>query len=211
MDNKAKIANRITSARKKMGITIKELAIRTETLSAARISNWEQGTRSPGPEEAKLLAGVLSVAASWILGLTDNPEGEILFPVKSLPRAVSPFKLNELTPACFSIEENAEKNLLLDRNNQETSHAAIITDNSMQPDFSMGDIVIFNTRAKPKPGDVVLAWLPSRKETVLRLYAETGDSLFQLLASNSLWAPILVKGKSDAEILGVVVEHRRYF
>ena len=75
MNFKEIIASRITQARKAKGITIKELSIRTETLSPARISNWEQGTRSPGPEEAKLLSKSLDVAASWLLNLTDNPKG----------------------------------------------------------------------------------------------------------------------------------------
>lgn len=47
-------------------------------LGAARIGNWEQGTRSPGPEEAMVLSKELRVAASWLLCLTDDPYGERL-------------------------------------------------------------------------------------------------------------------------------------
>lgn len=64
-------------ARKANGLTIKVLAEMTG-LGAARIGNWEQGTRSPGPEEAKLLSSALNVASSWLLCLTDNPRGEWL-------------------------------------------------------------------------------------------------------------------------------------
>ncbi|WP_457604303.1 helix-turn-helix domain-containing protein, partial [Legionella pneumophila] len=73
MDIREQIGNRITKARKELGITIKELAERTAELSPARISNWEQGTRSPGPMEAKLLADQLNVSAAYLLCLTDNP------------------------------------------------------------------------------------------------------------------------------------------
>ncbi|HFC9291575.1 TPA: helix-turn-helix domain-containing protein [Legionella pneumophila] len=69
------IGSRITQARKANGLTIKVLAERTG-LGAARIGNWEQGTRSPGPEEAKTLSKDLRVAASWLLCLTDDPRGE---------------------------------------------------------------------------------------------------------------------------------------
>ncbi|WP_238143898.1 helix-turn-helix domain-containing protein [Legionella pneumophila] len=69
------IGSRITQARKANGLTIKVLAERTG-LGAARISNWEQGTRSPGPEEAKSLSKVLCVAASWLLCISDDPRGE---------------------------------------------------------------------------------------------------------------------------------------
>ncbi|HAU0992127.1 TPA: helix-turn-helix transcriptional regulator [Legionella pneumophila] len=75
MNMKKIIGSRITQARKANGLTIKVLAERTG-LGAARIGNWEQGTRSPGPEEAKTLSKDLRVAASWLLCLTDDPRGE---------------------------------------------------------------------------------------------------------------------------------------
>lgn len=71
------IGSRITQARKANGLTIKVLAERTG-LGAARIGNWEQGTRSPGPEEAMILSKELRVAASWLLALTDDVKGENL-------------------------------------------------------------------------------------------------------------------------------------
>ena len=77
MDIREQIGNRITRSRKALGITIKALSERIGSLSAARISNWEQGTRSPGPIEAKLLASELHVSASYLLCLTDSPEGEM--------------------------------------------------------------------------------------------------------------------------------------
>lgn len=69
------IGSRITQARKANGLTIKVLAERTG-FGAARIGNWEQGTRSPGPEEAKILSRELKVAGAWLLCLTDDPRGE---------------------------------------------------------------------------------------------------------------------------------------
>ncbi|HAT1766744.1 helix-turn-helix transcriptional regulator [Legionella pneumophila serogroup 1] len=75
MNMKKIIGNRITLARKANGLTIKELSERSG-LTASRIGNWEQGTRSPGPAEAKILSVILNVAASWMLCLTDNPSGD---------------------------------------------------------------------------------------------------------------------------------------
>ncbi|HAT1845538.1 TPA: helix-turn-helix transcriptional regulator [Legionella pneumophila] len=77
MNMKKIIGSRITQARKANGLTIKILAERTG-LGAARIGNWEQGTRSPGLEEALILSKELRVAASWLLCLTDNPLGELI-------------------------------------------------------------------------------------------------------------------------------------
>lgn len=77
MNIKKMIGSRITQARKANGVTIKVLAERTR-LGATRIGNWEQGTRSPGPEEAMTLSKELFVAASWLLCITDKPQGEWL-------------------------------------------------------------------------------------------------------------------------------------
>lgn len=77
MNMKKIIGSRITQARKANGLTIKVLAERTG-LGVARIGNWEQGTRSPGPEEAMVLSKELMVAASWLLGLTNDVTGEKL-------------------------------------------------------------------------------------------------------------------------------------
>lgn len=69
------IGSRITQARKANGWTIKILAEKTG-FGAPRIGNWEQGTRSPGPEETKILSRELKVAGAWLLCLTNNPRGE---------------------------------------------------------------------------------------------------------------------------------------
>lgn len=75
MNIKKIIGSRIAQARKANGLTVKVLAEKTG-LGAARIGNWEQGTRSPGPDEAKILSRELKVAGAWLLYLTDDPRGE---------------------------------------------------------------------------------------------------------------------------------------
>ena len=82
---KKMIGSRITQARKANGLTIKALAARTG-LGAARIGNWEQGTRSPGAAETKLLSEALNVAGAWLLCLTDDPRGEYIESNKLLNR-----------------------------------------------------------------------------------------------------------------------------
>ncbi len=56
----------------------------------------------------------------------------------------------------------------------------------------------------------MLAYFPAKKQTVLRKYGEAEGCLFQLLASNELWATLNVKGGDKDVVCGVVVEHRRY-
>jgi len=62
----------------------------------------------------------------------------------------------------------------------------------------------------PKPGDYVLVHLPDKKQSVLRLYGEAEGCLFQLLASNELWATVNVKKIDEVMVVGVMVERRGY-
>lgn len=45
--------------------------------------------------------------------------------------------------------------------------------------------------------------------TLLRKYGEVSVSVFQVLASNELWATVNVKLPEEAVVIGVVVEQRR--
>lgn len=69
---KEEIGRRIRGARDRQGWSLEELANRTGWLKKSRISNYEQGTRTPGPEEAMALGKALGVSAAWILCVDDE-------------------------------------------------------------------------------------------------------------------------------------------
>ncbi len=215
MDIREQIGNRITKSRKAMGITIKTLSERTKTLSPARISNWEQGTRSPGPVEAKLLAENLNVSASYLLCLTDNLQGELIHASGHGHRYIPVVAMNDAHQAKErAAGSNNDKTVVVDGFNKSQHSAALfavtVEDNSMHPTFNAGDLVVVDGELSAKPGDYVLAYLPAKKQSVLRKYGEADGCLFQLLASNALWATVSVKVVGDAEVIGVLVEHRRF-
>lgn len=224
MDIREQIGNRITKSRKTLGITIKELSARIGSLSAARISNWEQGTRSPGPNEAKMLAEELQVSASYILCLTESPQGEIFLAKGRGTRFVPVLTMKEAPHARELIQSKSEQSLLFDGyekavvvdhfNKSQASaclFAVVVEDSSMQGTFDGDSLVIVDADRVPSPGDYVLAYFPAKKQTVLRKYGEAEGCLFQLLASNELWATVNVKQNDEAVFCGVVVEDRRYF
>ena len=215
MDIREQIGNRITLARKTLGITIKTLSERTKNLSPARISNWEQGTRSPGPVEAKLLAQCLNVSASYLLCLTDNPQGELTHTSGHGHRFIPVLAIADAHCAKDLVTGmNTERTIVVDgfnkSQNSECLFAVTVEDNSMQPQFNVGDLVVVDAELLAKPGDYVLAYLPSKKQTVLRKYGEASGSVFQLLANNELWATVNVKQADEAVVIGVVVEHRQF-
>ena len=215
MDIREQIGNRITQARKTLGITIKTLSERTKNLSPARISNWEQGTRSPGPVEAKLLAQSLNVSASYLLCLTDNPQGELTHTSGHGHRFIPVLAMTDAHCAKELVAGlNTERTIVVDgfnkSQNSKCLFAVTVEDNSMQPQFNVGDLVVVDAELLVKPGDYVLAYLPSKKQTVLRKYGEASGSVFQLLANNELWATVNVKQADEAVVIGVVIEHRQF-
>ena len=220
MDIREKIGNRIVKARKELGISVKELAARTERLSPQRISNWEQGTRSPGPLEALLIARQLNVSPSYLLCLTDSPSGEITIPKKKGMQFIPVVPLNEALTAKAKVESNDfptyENVVMVDEYNKARQlgaplFAVQLDDASMKPEFDEGDIIVIAAGVTPKPCDYVLVFLPSKNQTVLRKYREADDCLFKLLANNEFWATLNVKKADEAIIIGVMVERRQYY
>lgn len=217
MSVKERIGNRIKEVRKAAGLTIKELAEKTGELSSARIGNWEQGTRSPGPTEARLLAKHLNVSASYLLCLTDNPHGELSHSANTGMRHIPVLDMKEAPHAAELIkglEHIASKSIVIDSFNKflnaDSLFAVVIEDNSMEPMIRTGSVVVINGTQLPKPGDYVLAYVVPKKQIVLRKYGEADNCLYQLLAHNDLWATITVREEKEVEVLGVAVEVRQY-
>lgn len=218
MDIKEQIGGRITKARKELGITIKELAARTGTLSAARISNWEQGTRKPDPIAAKALADILGVSASYLMCLTDSPHGELMQGSESKLRHIPILSMKETPHAKEILSQQEpfafEKTIVIDSFNLSIKSpalfAATVEDNSMQPELNPNDIVIVDGQLQPNPGQYVLVYLTEKKQTVLRRYGEADGCLFQLLPNSELWATVSIKQANEAQLMGVVTEIRRY-
>lgn len=228
MDIRKKIGVRILQSRKACDITIKELAERIGTLSAARISNWENGTRSPGPLEAKLLANALNVAASYLLCLSDDERGEIIVRESLLPRAVTIVSLadahqyakaSKKSPKSTSVFSDDLDKVSLEYKTKDlaskNAFAVVVGDNSMQPKFSSGDILIVDSDQTAQPGDFVLAHITSNDNNVIRKYREseqhsTKNKSFELIALNADWGSVRVSNANEAEILATVIEHREY-
>lgn len=80
MELTKRIGLRLREARKAKNLSLAALAARTSSLSKSRISNYEQGLRRMGLEEARELAAALdTVTATYLLCLDDEgqmSEGE---------------------------------------------------------------------------------------------------------------------------------------
>ena len=85
---------------------------------------------------------------------------------------------------------------------------------SMEPEFYEGDIVIIDSSIRPCPGDYVVARNAETFEATFKRYAvkgldDNGNDVFELVPLNTLF-PHLRSDQQPIEIVGVMVEHRRY-
>ena len=212
-DVKKEIGQRLTTARKeRLGITIKELALRTKTLSAQRISNWEQGTRSPGPVEAKLLGEHLNISPAYLLCLTDNPLGERIESQHKQNVSLSIFQLSQF-PHPHKTHPDVEKLTVYKKQNPlltENCIAFYVDDESMLPMFKPRDMIIIDSHRNYHPGNHIVCYHNQKKQVLLRQYKETEGAHYKLSAYNELWADITVTDNKAIDIIGVVIEHRSY-
>jgi SOS-response transcriptional repressor LexA len=85
--------------------------------------------------------------------------------------------------------------------------------NSMEPEFKEGDTIIIDPDIKPSPGDYVVA-RNADQEATFKKYRPRGRNaqgmdVIELVPLNEDY-PILRSDVSPLEIIGTLVEHRRY-
>ncbi|WP_115705923.1 helix-turn-helix domain-containing protein [Legionella sainthelensi] len=220
MNVKEKIGQRIKHERTTKGLTRKALAELTENLNISRINNYERGERTPGPEEITQLAKALEVSPAFLMGLSDDRDGEIsrnsgigtLIPLLDYKQACDPaFHIqkikNELHPEKITfvpVSPNIANEI------DENAFALQIKDNSMECEFRINDILIFNPSAKLNPGDFVAVKIENEDEIIIRKYKQLSvsktEQSFELIALNEDWANIQVNDqKIKCKIIACVI------
>lgn len=101
--------------------------------------------------------------------------------------------------------------LAVDSMLEEGSQAIEIETRAMEPMLEVGDRVIVSPGIKPNPGDLVCAVLTTDDQhvVVIRKYRPQTVSRFELAAINPDY-PTLSSGDVQLDLLGVVVEVRKY-
>jgi SOS-response transcriptional repressor LexA len=157
------------------------------------------------------IASVLGVNPLWL----QTGEGEPHAPLLSMTQ-VNLYKDTRQIPIIsykdilkfLSDEPFSTKGYLMSGTNTPAKRFAFeIEDNSMSPTFAPSDVVVVETDLEPRPGDYVVAKTP-KNLVLLRKYRCRGDG-FELVPENPDWG---VTSDSDGTVIvGVMVEHRRYW
>ncbi len=202
------IGSRIKSCRKQLHLTQHDLAKRLQGVSHAAISQWESDTTKPNAENLYDLSKVFGCDLAWLL-----KGGE------KTPQIVS-YMLNDSVKITILAQEELEKwdstqffdyprneYIMTDSNYSDFAFAYKIADDSMLPDFSLGDVVVINPDLSPQPGEFVIARYG--KMVVFRKFREAENNEFVLLPLNDDYAHISTN-QNETKILGTMVEHRIY-
>ncbi|WP_131778508.1 helix-turn-helix domain-containing protein [Legionella bozemanae] len=221
---KKEIGRRINEARKAKGLTLKELGTLAGDLKQTRLTNWEQGTRAPGPEEIKQLAVALDVSPSFLMCLSDemqtkkSKKPDHLIPLLDSRQACK-VRLHanadcepEFSEDIVFISVNSE--LLSELSNH--AFALKMADESMIPEIRANDVLIVDPDIKPKPGDFVMALLEGDESVIIRKYKQLSASKntpeYELIALNNDWADIHVDSNEvQARFIGCIVSLVRNF
>lgn len=205
----------IKTARTNRKLSQEELARRIGVTKGA-VSQWESGESAPSRKNQKALARELGISPAELeavlssgLSLLDAlPEGrEIPFLAwknlsqldNSKPRIKAKVQEDDLSGGVVVVDGNTPQDAI----------AASVDDDSMEPEFHPGDIIIFSASVTPRADDTVVAAVPDGH--VLRRYSprgvnKQGEAVFDLISASPDYDTI---SSSTAKLIGVVIEHRR--
>lgn len=216
---KKEIGKRIFEARKIKGLTLKTLGELTGGLKQTRLTNWEQGIRTPGPEEIKLLAQALDVSPAFLMCLSDEKQSK---QIKSPSQLIPLLDSRQACEAKLHIgairEQEGSSDVifisvstaLLPELSQE-AFALKIKDDSMMPEFRPNDVLVIDPSLSPKPGDYVIVIIENKQEVIVCKYKKLSyaSSEFELMTLNDNWPNIQAQSGIAVEVIGVVVQNIR--
>ena len=212
---KKEIGKRILEARKAQGLTLKELGERAGGLKQTRLTNWEQGTRAPGPEEIKLLAQVLDVSPAFLMCLSDERKVKKIKKHSHLIPLLDHHQAYDAKVHIDALRDQASSDnvalisvstMLLPELSAD-AFALKMVDESMTPEIRVGDVLVIDPGTKPRPSDFVVTLVEGEQDVIVRKYKQISASKeahqFELIALNDDWANIRVNScEVKAQIIG---------
>lgn len=204
------------SRMKKLGITQEQLAEKLGVTQGA-IGHWLNKRREPAMDVILNIMSVLDLKSinigvdGNIVG--DEPNMEMAqpdihrIPVISYVQAgvwTAPNEIRECDGNMAYITTDLE---LGDR-----AFAIVIRGNSMEPEFTEGDLVLIDPDEPLHPGDFVVAKNGEEEATFKKYrprgYSEDGKEIFELAPLNDDYATMR-SDRQPIQIIGTMVEHRR--
>jgi SOS-response transcriptional repressor LexA len=202
--------DRITKAREKAGLSRNQLAKKIG-VSHTTVENWETEKHVVTKKHAGKLSTVLGLPLSALnpygvggLSLVD-PGRKQAFVMLIQWSDLKRFHKGKSTMSAVPKPKYIEAEPDFD----EDCFALRVEDDSMMPDYQPGEIIIIDRHVVPAKRDTVVARIVGGGEHMLRTYVPRPNGTYDLQAENPQWDTVTVNANRPAEIIGVVVEHRK--
>jgi len=201
--NKALIGENVRRLREKRGLSVNELA-RRAGVDRGNMSKLETGNAGASLETLARIAATLKVSLASLLDEGGNVQELTggLRKIPIIPWSQIPAFAEKKHPRGSSMPVVVLHNV---QASPET-YALMLEDDSMEPDFSAGDILIVDPERKPRPGSYVIACVGP--QAFFRQYRDLGENGCELLPLNQLY-PILRSGRLPIKVVGTVISYRR--
>jgi SOS-response transcriptional repressor LexA len=216
-----RVGNEIRRRRQALKLTIDQLVDRIEALGGkadqGNISRIERNQQGCTQETLSYVALALECKiADLFLGVeginnfdTIVPQGNHRVPVIDYKQAAMWGRITTKNKSMDLFKDY----VITDFDVSKNSFAIRIKGDSMADLFSDGDVVIVDTALEPLPGDFVVAINHEEEATFMKYRPrganEKGEHVFELVPLNDDY-PTIRSDVSPMEIIGVMVEHRRY-
>jgi SOS-response transcriptional repressor LexA len=206
------VGEEIKKRREKLGWSTTKLAV-LAGISQSFLSRIERNKSYYSRETLAKISGAMGISVDELYaaghkgGVEIVPLGWRRIPVLNYVQA------RDWKGANTAPTDDEMEYVLTDLEHPADTFAIRVRDESMLPEFRVGDIVVIDPTLHPVPGDCVVA-RPATGEVVFRQYRsaginEAGEEAFELHPMNPLYGPMR-SDRQPLKIIGVMVEHRRY-
>ncbi|HAT3891384.1 XRE family transcriptional regulator [Legionella pneumophila serogroup 1] len=214
---KKEIGKRILEARKAKGLTLKALGELAGGLKQTRLTNWEQGVRTPGPEEIKALARALDVSPAYLMCLSDTSQSRStnnpsqLIPLLDYRQACDAKLYTDTELTSDGVYISISTALLPELSSE--AFAVRVIDGSMLPEIRINDVLVIEPLVLPEPGDFVVVKINGKPEAVICQYKKLSytSAEFELITLDDNWPNIKFNGGFDIVIIGKIVQNIRHY
>lgn len=211
-------ASLIRAGRLRLRLTEQEFAERCG-VSRGAVQQWEAGKTAPTRKNQPKVAQVLGLTVAQLMA-GGEPTANTVTAAEGTTRVplISYVQAGNLTAIMDDYALGAaDEYLLTDLAVSRHTFALEIRGTSMQPEFKEGDRVIIDPDVSPQPGDFVAAKVRDEHghgEATFKKYRPRGvdaqgREVFELAPLNDDF-PSLRSDAMRLEIIGTMVEHRRY-
>jgi len=213
----------IKAARLRLKLSQEELARRVDVTKGA-ISQWETETGAPSRANARKVARELGISA-------DELEARLMSGLNLLDSLPSGREIPLLTwEQLYQLQRGTGRLkgklradgpgsggsiVVGDVDTPVDAVAASVADQSMEPEFHVGDVIVFSKSVSPRSDgtDYVVA-VVGQDQVVLRRYTPRGKNrqgfeVFDLVSSSPDFETIPGNSATPVTVLGTVVEHRK--